>query len=150
MTSLPALNVNQAPRSSFLFSAVAVTPHTTPPIPNACYYVLRGHLKNEEERIFRIPKGSRMQFVEIFQFFLELSNCRIWILAICRKKVSDTGNLANYFRITSATVNLSNPAAVNLSNPATVNVSTHSFIFLSRFLKVIWGGVGEGVCLPFF
>ncbi len=37
---------------------------------------------------------SRMPFVEHFQFFLELSNCQTWILAIWRKKVTDAGNLA--------------------------------------------------------
>ncbi len=40
---------------------------------------------------------SRMQFVDFFQFFLELSNCRIWILAVWQKKVAGTGNLANFF-----------------------------------------------------
>ncbi len=66
-----------------------------------------------------------MQFVDIFQFFLELSNCRIWILAIWRKKVSDTGNLAKFFGITSTTG--------NLSNPTTVNVSTHFLFFFVQF-----------------
>ncbi len=58
-----------------------------------------------------------MQFVEFFQFFLELSNCRIWILAIWRKKVTNAGNLAKkvtnagnlaiFLKFTSVTVNLS-------------------------------------------
>ena len=50
---------------------------------------------------------SHMQFVEFLQFFLELSNCRIWILAIWRKKVTCAGILAMSL-FTSAPGSLSN------------------------------------------
>ena len=87
--------------------------------------------------MYGIVQKSRMQFVDFFQFFLELSNCRIWILAIWRKKVTDAGNLAK--KVTDAG-NLAKRlplATINLSKSATGNrlENTASFIFLKNFLS---------------
>ena len=87
-----------------------------------------------------------MQFVDFFQFFLELSNCRIWILAIWRKKVSETGNLA---KKVSDTGNLANfleshqPLAIYRIQPLSMCL-LFLYFFCPDYLKQYGGGVGSG------